>query len=129
MGTGHFTQVVWLETRYVGMAKSANGRFIAANYFPGGNMKGQFENNVFPAGTSMRAREPEPKLGTTTATKWDDSILLAFAGCPHKDKMIPKAKMALEKGSTVMIERKKTSIKVTVKNKDGSSSCNTGSWS
>lgn len=128
-GTGHFTQVVWKETRFVGMAKSANGNFIAANYLPGGNMQGQFEKNVFPEGTEMQARDPEPKLGTTEATQWSDDVMLALAGCPFKDDMTPKAKEAFAAGHTVIIEREKTKIKFTIKMKDGSSSTMGGGWS
>lgn len=44
-GTGHFTQVVWRDTRSVGMAVSEDGCFVVANYFPAGNMNmpGYFE--------------------------------------------------------------------------------------
>ena len=30
-GTGHFTQVVWVDTRSVGMAVSKDGKYIVAN--------------------------------------------------------------------------------------------------
>lgn len=46
---GHFTQIVWKNTQYlgVGIAKNAYGRtVIVATYFPPGNYKGQFINNV-----------------------------------------------------------------------------------
>lgn len=49
-GTGHFTQVVWYDTTHVGMARSACGKFIVANYFPAGNWAGEtsFQTNVLP---------------------------------------------------------------------------------
>eukprot|EP00930_Biecheleria_cincta_P031744 TRINITY_DN22012_c0_g1_i2.p1 TRINITY_DN22012_c0_g1~~TRINITY_DN22012_c0_g1_i2.p1 ORF type:complete len:333 (-),score=71.41 TRINITY_DN22012_c0_g1_i2:250-1248(-) len=49
-GTGHFTAVVWAATTQVGMATSADGRFIVANYFPAGNVMpaSNFQTNVQP---------------------------------------------------------------------------------
>ncbi|XP_063699506.1 venom allergen 5-like [Culicoides brevitarsis] len=50
-GTGHFTQVVWKESRElgVGMAKnSKNQIFVVCNYDPAGNYEGQFRENVLP---------------------------------------------------------------------------------
>lgn len=126
-GTGHFTQVVWLETKYVGMAKSANGNFVCANYLPAGNFQGQFEKNVFKEGTAMQKRAPEPKIGTVTATEWNDDVMLALAGCPMDD-LDAAVKKAFADGHTVVIEREKTGIKVIVKKKDGSSSTTGGSW-
>jgi uncharacterized protein YkwD len=45
---GHFTQVVWKGTQYVGMgiASKDNTYFVVANYFPAGNWDGQYTNNV-----------------------------------------------------------------------------------
>jgi uncharacterized protein YkwD len=48
-GTGHFTQVVWVDSQYVGFgaAKSRSGYYIGvANYYPAGNFLGQFYKNV-----------------------------------------------------------------------------------
>jgi uncharacterized protein YkwD len=53
--TGHFTQMVWKDTKRmgVGVAFSPDGRevYIVANYFPAGNIvsPGYFEKNVLPA--------------------------------------------------------------------------------
>lgn len=50
-GTGHFTQVVWKETKEVGFgkAKSGGGRvFVVGSYRPAGNMVGSFKDNVPP---------------------------------------------------------------------------------
>lgn len=47
--TGHFTQLVWKSTRKVGcgVAQARGGRvYVACNYDPFGNMKGQFRQNV-----------------------------------------------------------------------------------
>ncbi|CAF0836378.1 unnamed protein product [Brachionus calyciflorus] len=48
-GTGHFTQLIWKETREIGfgLAVSSNGRvYFVANYFPTGNVIGEFSKNV-----------------------------------------------------------------------------------
>ena len=50
-GTGHFTQVVWKNSREVGfgVAQASDGSFYAvANYFPAGNWSGEFRENVLP---------------------------------------------------------------------------------
>ena len=47
--TGHFTQVVWKDTKEVGfgVAISPSGEFYAvANYYPAGNFVGNFKSNV-----------------------------------------------------------------------------------
>ncbi|KAG4077994.1 hypothetical protein HA402_002045 [Bradysia odoriphaga] len=46
--TGHFTQVIWNETKYlgVGVARSKYGVFVCANYDPRGNVATQFLRNV-----------------------------------------------------------------------------------
>merc|ERR1719444_405805 len=38
------------------MAYSADGTFIFANYFPGGNVMGEFATNVLPLGSSQQSR-------------------------------------------------------------------------
>ena len=45
---GHFTQVVWKDSQYVGMGISGknNQYFVVANYFPAGNWDGQYIQNV-----------------------------------------------------------------------------------
>ncbi|KAL4707646.1 hypothetical protein ACJJTC_006996 [Scirpophaga incertulas] len=51
LGTGHFTQVIWEDTKEVGVgiAKSKEGQiYVVANYFPPGNMLGSFSKKVRP---------------------------------------------------------------------------------
>ncbi|XP_045452117.1 uncharacterized protein LOC123661171 [Melitaea cinxia] len=51
VNAGHFTQMVWVATRFfgVGKARSRAGKVIVvANYSPPGNLSGQFETNVLP---------------------------------------------------------------------------------
>ncbi|MEP0392688.1 MAG: CAP domain-containing protein [Erythrobacter sp.] len=40
---GHYTQIVWAETREVGCAKATNGQndVLVCRYYPGGNVLGQ----------------------------------------------------------------------------------------
>jgi len=50
-GTGHFTQVVWQETKELGIAKakSDDGKiFVVARYRPAGNFINHFQDNVKP---------------------------------------------------------------------------------
>ncbi|XP_071948909.1 Golgi-associated plant pathogenesis-related protein 1-like, partial [Antedon mediterranea] len=50
-GTGHFTQVIWAETKELGVGKAItkSGKVLAvANYRPAGNMIGKFRENVLP---------------------------------------------------------------------------------
>ena len=50
--TGHFTQVVWKESKELGIgyAKSRSGNYYGvANYYPAGNFIGNYKENVLPA--------------------------------------------------------------------------------
>ncbi|XP_053689587.1 uncharacterized protein LOC128738462 [Sabethes cyaneus] len=81
--TGHFTQVVWKDSRElgVGMASNRSGQiFVVANYDPPGNYIGSFAKNVPPPGgfevpkiivdkTANKAAEGEPKNSTPKAEK------------------------------------------------------------
>lgn len=53
-GTGHFTQVVWKESQYLGcgLGISENYYVVTCNYFPMGNIVGNFSQNVFPSNES-----------------------------------------------------------------------------
>ncbi|CAG0901450.1 unnamed protein product [Darwinula stevensoni] len=48
--TGHFTQVVWTETKRVGIGKARNGPnwFVVSSYDPPGNYQGRFTRCVRP---------------------------------------------------------------------------------
>ena len=48
-GTGHFTQLIWKNTKYVGFGykKSDNEKiYFVANYYPAGNIFNEFNDNV-----------------------------------------------------------------------------------
>ncbi|XP_052086526.1 Golgi-associated plant pathogenesis-related protein 1-like [Mytilus californianus] len=51
MQYGHFTQVIWKNTKEMGIGKAKrNGRVVVvANYRPSGNCIGSYAKNVFPA--------------------------------------------------------------------------------
>jgi len=50
--TGHFTQVVWKDSREVGVGRATtrDGKtcIVVANFYPAGNYRGQNAENVFP---------------------------------------------------------------------------------
>ena len=45
---GHFTQVVWKESKKLGIAYASgkSGTYVVANYDPAGNFLGQYPTNV-----------------------------------------------------------------------------------
>ncbi|KXJ05531.1 Golgi-associated plant pathogenesis-related protein 1, partial [Exaiptasia diaphana] len=49
-GSGHFTQVVWKDSKEFAIAKAGKGSkvFVVARYRPAGNFLSAFNNNVFP---------------------------------------------------------------------------------
>ena len=52
----NFTQMVWKDTELIGfgMAKNSEGKyFYVLNYFPTGNVDGEFKKNVLPLGTKV----------------------------------------------------------------------------
>ena len=50
--TGHFTQVVWKDSKELGMGRAStrDGRltFVVGRYRPAGNVMAHFDNNVYP---------------------------------------------------------------------------------
>ena len=82
--TGHFTQVVWRESRElgIGMAKNRSGEvFIVANYDPPGNYIGSFEKNVLPVVDEQNLRVSVEKAAEETEEeeKRSDEEYEAFA--------------------------------------------------
>jgi hypothetical protein len=70
--TGHYTQVVWKNTKQVGCAKNQN--FLVCDYDPPGNYQGQFSANVQPLGSVPVV--PEGKCADIVPpgeTRWYDS--------------------------------------------------------
>uniref|UniRef100_A0AAR2LV89 SCP domain-containing protein n=1 Tax=Pygocentrus nattereri TaxID=42514 RepID=A0AAR2LV89_PYGNA len=56
-GTGHFTQVVWKDTKEVGFGVATDGAaiFVVGQYLPAGNITnpGYFEKNVLPSSSPV----------------------------------------------------------------------------
>uniref|UniRef100_A0A673K4L6 GLI pathogenesis-related 2 n=1 Tax=Sinocyclocheilus rhinocerous TaxID=307959 RepID=A0A673K4L6_9TELE len=68
--TGHFTQVVWKDTKEVGvgLATDGNTTFVVGQYLPAGNISnaGYFERNVLPAGSKADFKStPSGESGMT----------------------------------------------------------------
>ena len=73
-GTGHVTQVVWMNSKQVGcgVACSINDYcYVTCNYYPAGNYLGQFRTNVLPLSDSTpqeTTKTDAPVLETPTPT-------------------------------------------------------------
>lgn len=71
-GIGHFTQLVWKNSKYLGCGVgcgSNNYCFVSCNYSPAGNYLGQFASNVFPKvdGNNPGTTAPDTTAPDTTA--------------------------------------------------------------
>lgn len=80
-GTGHFTQVVWKDTKELGMAraKSSNGSvFVVARYRPAGNILSAFNGNVLPkvAADKEHCQEKTPSRETSLAEEKSSCTIL-----------------------------------------------------
>ena len=64
MGTGHYTQVIWKNTQYVGCAvvQGPGGVFTVAQYYPPGNYMGQFPENTGDPNTDAATIAQKKKL-------------------------------------------------------------------
>lgn len=97
--TGHFTQLVWKNTEKVGFgfAITENGDFyVAVNYFPAGNIRGEFAKNVLPKhftnaslNNTIKAPLPfskhnEPGPGIAAARGFEDSSSSRFDARQNK---------------------------------------------
>uniref|UniRef100_A0A0K0E6K0 SCP domain-containing protein n=1 Tax=Strongyloides stercoralis TaxID=6248 RepID=A0A0K0E6K0_STRER len=47
-GIGHFTQLIWKDSKQVGCGVASNGNhvYVVCKYYPAGNYMGEFEDNV-----------------------------------------------------------------------------------
>ncbi|XP_072570790.1 uncharacterized protein [Paramormyrops kingsleyae] len=70
--TGHFTQVVWKDTKELGVGIATDGTtiFVVGQYVPPGNMNVQsyFERNVLPPGGKLSGSDRKPPTFTTKDT-------------------------------------------------------------
>ncbi|XP_073716607.1 GLI pathogenesis-related 2 isoform X1 [Misgurnus anguillicaudatus] len=105
--TGHFTQVVWKDTKElgVGLATDGNTTFVVGQYLPAGNISnaGYFERNVLPAGSpvDLKSTPSADKVGQGLAALSIKSNLLPSAshasGPPAHDSH-PSPKSNSQKG-------------------------------
>ncbi|KAJ7336543.1 hypothetical protein OS493_011753 [Desmophyllum pertusum] len=66
-GTGHFTQVVWKNSKELGMAraKSANGSvYVVARYRPAGNDLNAFNGNILPKVSTAEKHQMQEKISS-----------------------------------------------------------------
>lgn len=61
--TGHFTCLVWKATTHIGIGKASVGNYtvVCANYWPQGNIRGQYPQNVLPLVSSQPVVVNPPK--------------------------------------------------------------------
>lgn len=66
--TGHFTQVVWVASREMGVAKAGEGagtQYVVARYSPAGNLMGHYPENVKRKGTKAEGGKNGKLVGFT----------------------------------------------------------------
>ena len=72
---GHFTQIVWKATTYLGCGAKYNADeyrvYVCCNYFPAGNYLNQFAKNVFPKKSSSSDDTPTPDTAAPDTTAPD----------------------------------------------------------
>eukprot|EP00795_Rhopilema_esculentum_P014681 gene14681-5774_t len=103
-GTGHFTQVVWVDSIELGVGKATapNGmQFVVARYYPPGNILGRFPDNVKGSGSKPVKRsenaKPASAAGSSAGGKaqsgksFRDDILKAHNYC-RKEHSSPAVK-------------------------------------
>lgn len=84
-GTGHFTQIVWQETKELGMAKvkSSDGKIIVvARYRPPGNVINHFQENVNPKVNSVLSFRSDSFYTGSVETLSKDQRQLSWEGVP-----------------------------------------------
>ncbi|XP_017553191.1 uncharacterized protein glipr2 isoform X2 [Pygocentrus nattereri] len=95
-GTGHFTQVVWKDTKEVGFGVATDGAaiFVVGQYLPAGNITnpGYFEKNVLPSSSpvDIKSITSGPAGGSGQA----------LGGLSIQSNKIPSQSGLAEKGSS-----------------------------
>ena len=71
-----FAQLVWKSSQYIGIGISQDtngGTYIVANFYPAGNVSGQFKDNVFPPKYGKKKTKKEKKAPAAAAAPQDTS--------------------------------------------------------
>ncbi|XP_048876872.1 uncharacterized protein LOC125746656 [Brienomyrus brachyistius] len=88
--TGHFTQVVWKDTKELGVGIATDGTtiFVVGQYLPPGNMNVQsyFERNVLPPAGKVSGSDSKPPSPTTKDTTSPTSSTQLFANISEFQK-------------------------------------------
>jgi uncharacterized protein YkwD len=73
--TGHFTQVVWKDTKQMGCGFECSNNYctITCNYYPAGNYVGEFAKNVLPLTDSVENEETNSDETNTDETSTDET--------------------------------------------------------
>lgn len=62
-GIGHYTQIVWRDTRRVGCSMEQNQRVVVCQYDPAGNMRGKYITQVVPPLAAYTGSYGEERCG------------------------------------------------------------------
>lgn len=121
----HFTQLVWVQSEYVGVALSDDGRFIVATYHPCGNIQQKFKRNVSRRGVPMMHRL---LMGTISGEEWSEKFDEGLIECPCKEEAEKAVRDAFNANLMVTLTREEKSISITIRNSKGWSQTGRATW-
>lgn len=131
--TGHFTQVVWRDSKRVGCAirycNSYWGNYMICEYDPSGNYLGEFADNVMPLKVSLNgdASSSVTASSSATASATAQSSSLGTAVYSQSSRLYGNTTVATSHTSSAMASNKArtSSIVATTKNHDSSMAAST----
>jgi hypothetical protein len=88
--TGHFTCLVWKDSKKFGMGISMTDKTVVVSFntSPPGNIIGEFEQNVLPKDTSIPVPSPTPIPPSEPAPKPIEPVPQAPAQMDHHQKVL-----------------------------------------
>ena len=92
MSTGHFTQLVWVDTKEVGFSASTSSNgyiYICTNYDPPGNFYEDFEENVKPPKSPPKTAESPIRVLRSPPPKSVESPIQVLRSPPPKSVESP----------------------------------------
>lgn len=116
MRTGHFTQVVWKSTKYIGFGIAVGQKghvYVVARYYPAGNYGNQYRQNVLPLTNDITTNVRTPKAQTT----------IYIHRTNNNNKMKTRATTYNNDKTTVLPRRKNTKYISKQKLKNKSNNC------